>query len=229
MKTAQISSTRNGHSPEEEKVKASGHRNVTIQAPKFRTAVFQIKGTAPLVQHRFSSKTKAQMKMKMETGKASGAKKNREAKSTDDLFNEARYVSKEGWDGMVAGSVRNAMVNACRLTGVKMVLAKMSIFAIQDGWDAVEPQIPLIRIYGKPVKQEDLARVETGQPYVTVRAAYHDWTMKIAIRWDDDQLTLDDVTNLLMRVGQQVGFGEGRPFSKNSCGMGWGTFEIVNK
>jgi hypothetical protein len=28
------------------------------------------------------------------------------------------------------------------------------------------------------------------------------------------------------RVGAQVGIGEGRPDSKNSTGMGWGTFEI---
>jgi len=34
------------------------------------------------------------------------------------------------------------------------------------------------------------------------------------------------VTNLLSRVGMQVGIGEGRPFSKNSAGMGWGTFEL---
>jgi hypothetical protein len=30
-------------------------------------------------------------------------------------------------------------------------------------------------------------------------------------------------------VGRQVGIGEGRPDSRNSCGMGWGLFEIVNR
>jgi hypothetical protein len=52
-----------------------------------------------------------------------------------------------------------------------MTLAKMSVFVVADGCDALEPQIPLVRIYGDPVRQEDVARVETGQPYVTVRAA----------------------------------------------------------
>lgn len=202
-------------------------RSVAIAAPRFRTAVFEIRGTAPLVIHRFSAKTKNQMKLKMETGKASSSKKNREAKQTDDLFQESRYISKQGWDGFHAGAVRNAMISACRLVGFKMTLAKMSVFVIQDGWDMDEPQIPLIRIYGEAVKQEDMARVETGQPYVTVRAAYHDWSAKIQIRWDEDQFTIDDVSNLLMRVGQQVGIGEGRPDSKNSAGMGWGTFEIA--
>lgn len=152
---------------------------IVIKAPKFETVEFAIRGTAPLVIHRFSAKTKEQMKQKMETGKAASSKKNREAKLTDDSFQEARYFSKEGWDGFHAASVRNAMISACRLVGFKMTLAKLSLFIVQDGWDAQEPQIPLVRIYGEPTKQEDIARVETGQPYVTVRAAYHDWTAKI--------------------------------------------------
>lgn len=207
---------------------SSSHREVQIKAPNFQTAIFQIKGNAPLVIHRFSAKTKLQMKDKMEAGKSAGSKKNREAKKTDDLYNESRYVSAEGWDGFHAGSIRNAMISACRLVGFKMTLAKMSLFVIRDGIDAEEPQIPLIRIYGKPIKQEDMARVETGQPYVTVRAAYHDWSAKIHIRWDADQFSIQDLSNLLSRVGMQVGIGEGRPDSKNSAGMGWGTFDIVN-
>lgn len=199
---------------------------VTIKPPNFGIAEFRVRGIAPLVIHRFSAKTKAQMKLKMETGKAASSKKNREAKATDDLYQEARYISREGWDGFNASSVRAAMISACRLVGFKMTLAKLSVFVEADGVDAQEPQIPLIRIIGEPTKQEDMARVETGQPYVTVRAAYHDWSAKIRIRFDADQFTLQDVTNLMNRVGMQVGIGEGRPDSKNSAGMGWGLFQV---
>lgn len=202
-------------------------KSVQIAAPNLRVATFHIQGTAPLVIHRFSTKTKEQMKQKMEEGKSSGSKKNREAQDFDKKFNEARYVSKEGWDGFHAASVRNAMISACRLVNFKMTLAKLSIFVLADGWDKTEPQIPLIRILGKPVKQEDMARVETGQPYVTVRAAYHDWSARVRIRWDADQFSLADISNLLSRVGAQVGIGEGRPDSKNSAGMGWGLFELA--
>ena len=117
-------------------------------------------------------------------------------------------------------------ISACRLVGFKMTLAKLSVFVLADGTDALEPQIPLIRIIGTPTKQEDMARVETGQPYVTVRAAYHDWKAVIRIRYDADQFTLQDVSNLMARVGLQVGIGEGRPDSKNSAGMGWGMFTL---
>ena len=204
----------------------TSRQTVTIKPPNFETAIFEIRGTAPLVMHRFSHKLKEQMRLKMETGKAASSKKDRPAKDSDETFNQSRYIAKDGWDGFHASSIRNAMISACRLIGFKMTLAKLSVFVIADGWDAEEPQIPLIRIYGKPVRQDDMARVETGQPYVTIRAAYHDWRAKVRIRWDADQFTLADVSNLLSRVGEQVGIGEGRPDSKNSAGMGWGTFVV---
>lgn len=200
--------------------------DVTIKPPNFQTATFKIKGIAPLVIHRFSAKTKEQMKQKMETGKAASSKKQRDPKSTDSIYEEARYIAEAGWDGFHAGAIRNALISACRLVGFKMTLAKLSMFVEADGWDKHEPQIPLIRIVGKPTKQEDMARVETGQPYVTVRAAYHNWSANIRLRWDGDQFTLQDVSNLLSRVGLQVGIGEGRPDSKNSAGMGWGLFVL---
>ena len=204
-------------------------KNLVIKAPAFQVAEFEIIGTSPLVIHRFSAKTKQEMKQKMETGKAASSKKNREAKNTDDTFQESRYISKEGWDGFHAGAIRSAMISACRLVGFKMTLAKLSLFVVNDGWDAKEPQIPLIRIYGKAEKQEDIARVETGQPYVTIRAAFYTWKSKLKIRWDADQFTIEDVYNLLIRVGMQVGLCEGRPDSKKSVGMGWGLFDVIKK
>lgn len=205
---------------------AAKKKALTISAPNIKTATFEIEGAAPLVIHRFNQKIIEQMKQKMETGKAASSKTNREPKDTDEMYNGSRYVSPEGWDGFNASAIRAAMVSACRLVGFKMTLAKLSVFVVPDGWDEFQPQIPLIRIYGKSVKQEDMARVSTGQPYVTVRAAYHDWSAKIKIRFDADQFTMDDIFNLLYRVGMQVGIGEGRPDSKKSTGMGWGLFDV---
>ncbi|MEP7022824.1 MAG: hypothetical protein ABJB47_03225, partial [Actinomycetota bacterium] len=68
------------------------------------------------------------MKEKMETGKAASSRKNREPQDMNELFNEARYISKKGWDGFHAASIRNAMISACRLVGFRMTLAKLSLF-----------------------------------------------------------------------------------------------------
>ncbi len=199
---------------------------VQIKAPNMKYAKFELIGDAPLVVHRFSSKTKNEMLQKAEGGKSSGSKKKREAQDSDKVYEESKYISTEGWEGFNASAIRAAMISACRLVGFKMTLAKMSLFVMADGWDAKEPQIPLIKIYGKGIRQDDMARVETGQPYVTIRTAYHSWKAIVNIRWDADQFSIQDVSNLLMRVGMQVGICEGRPDSKNSAGMGWGLFHL---
>jgi hypothetical protein len=199
---------------------------VAIRPPNFGHAEFTIEGVTPLVIHRFSKKVADGLKKKMETGKPAANRRNREPKSTDELYQEARYRSPQGWDGFQASAIRSAMISVCRLVDFKMTLAKLSIFVEADGYDEQEPQIPLVRIYGKPTKQEDMARVKTGEPYVTVRARYSPWSAKVRIRWDADQFSLQDVANLLARVGLQAGLCEGRPDSKNSAGMGWGLFKI---
>lgn len=203
--------------------------SVTITPPNIQTAVFKIVGTAPLVVHRFSAKAKKMMSDKMEAGSVSNKGKKREACDFEAAFNAARYVSGEGWDGFNCAGIRCALISACRLVGFKMTLAKLSLFVIADGRDKAEPEFGLIRIYGKARRLESIARVETGQAYVSIRPCYDEWSAKIRIRFDADQFTLPDVTNLLARVGEQVGLCEGRPDSKDSCGMGWGTFKIENE
>lgn len=212
----------NGH------VLTSPPREVSIKAPNFQTAVFHIRGTAPLVIHRFSKKLEILEGYAVGTKKSKG-KKVHEATNLDDVYNASRYISKEGWDGFNASSIRNGLIRVCTLVNYKMTLAKMSLFVKEDGWDAKEPQIPLVRIYGESVRQDDAARLPNGTMIVTTRAAYHNWSAKLNIRWDADQFSLADVSNLVMRDGIQCGIGEGRPFSKESCGMGWGTFEIINE
>lgn len=199
---------------------------VQISAPNFKTAVFEIVGTAPLVINRFSQKAKGTIMETQEGGRAAGNKKKREPKDFDAVFNGARYINEKGWDGFHAGSIRNACISACRLVGYKMTIAKLSIFVEADGWDKFEPQIPLIRIKGVAKKQIDPCVVANGNIDLRARAAYYDWSAKLKIRWDADQFTIQDISNLLMRVGMQVGIGEGRPDSKKSAGMGWGLFML---
>jgi hypothetical protein len=197
---------------------------VRISPPNFQMAEFPIAGDI-LVIHRFSEKARKELAAKQLGLKLAGSGKVRTVQVAEDVCNAARYISPEGWDGFPASAIRKAMIRACSLVDVKMTLARMSIFTIQDGWDAAEPQIPLVRIIGKHTLQEDLGRVANGNPYVIWRPAYHNWKARVRIRWDAKQFTLTDVTNLMSIVGQQVGLCEGRP-SSESGGMGWGLFEI---
>jgi hypothetical protein len=118
------------------------------------------------------------------------------------------------------------MISACRVVGFKMTHAKLSVFVEPDGFDA-DDGTPLVRIYGEPMVHEGLVRNATGVADVRWRPMWRQWHAFVRVVYDADQFTLEDVSNLLARAGMQVGIGEGRPDSKMSAGMGWGTFRIA--
>lgn len=207
---------------------AGGRTAVTrtvIRAPDLREVMFEIIGTAPYVQARFSQKAAEMMKAKMIAGATARGKKAREPRDFDSDYHNAMHISTEGWNGIPAGAFRQAMISACRLVQFKMTLAKLSVFVIADGFDRVDG-VPLIRISGTPEPVEMAVRNATGVADIRVRPMWREWTAVVRVRYDADQFTREDVANLMMRVGKQVGIGEGRPDSKESAGLGWGTFDI---
>ena len=200
---------------------------LVIKAPNIKSANFTIKGTAPFVQLRFSAKTGEKMAEKMMAGSTATKKKAREARDFHEDFVQAQHISTDGWNGVPASAFRAGIVSACRLVGFKMTLAKLSVFVQHDGIDKVD-SVPLLKIKGKPEPLRMHVRNATGVCDLRVRAKWDDWSVVVPVKYDADQFTLRDVTNLMHRVGVQVGIGEGRPDSRASAGLGWGTFEIVS-
>lgn len=199
---------------------------VQIKPANIQQAVFKIKGTAPYVQARFSAKAMQAMKEKMLAGSTAKGKKVREARNFDDDFEQAKHVSEQGWVGIPASSFRQAIISACRLVGFRMTLAKLSVFVAADGFDRVDG-IPLIKLQaGEPERTEMAVRNATGVADIRVRPMWREWAADVTVSYDADQFTLQDVTNLMQRVGMQVGIGEGRPDSRDSAGLGWGTFTL---
>lgn len=207
----------------------SGAVETTISAPNFSTVELTVVGTAPYVQLAFGEKSRNVMREKQAAGSTANKGKKRAAKDFDAAFEEAIHRSRDGWCGIPAGAIRNAMVQACTICNFHMTKAKKAIFIEADGWDGADGT-PLVKINGQPRHVEHSVRNATGVADIRVRAMYDEgWTAVIRIRFDADMFTISDVANLVMRAGLQVGIGEGRPSSKNSCGMGWGTFQVNNQ
>ena len=199
---------------------------ITITPANIRTGEIWIKGTSPLVVHKFSDKAKSMIRAKQAAGSTANTKKAKAAKDFDEVFNGARHISFDGWDGFPASAIRSACIRACTLVGFKMTMAKLSIFVEADGYDMTEGS-PLIRIIGdEPRQLESMVRLATGVCDISVRPQWIEWGARLRIRYDADQFTASDVANLINRAGIQVGICEGRPSSTNSNGCGWGTFEI---
>lgn len=202
-------------------------RAVQISAPRMTVRTFALQGTSPYVQARFSHKAMIAMAEKHAAGSVARKGSARKPRDFDDDYKQAQHISTEGWIGIPAGAFRNAMISACRLVGFKMTLGKLSVFVEADGFDAIDG-VPLVRIFGKPEKQTMPVRNATGVIDLRVRPMWREWSVSLRVKFDQDQFSETDIANLLMRVGEQVGIGEGRPDSKSSAGLGWGLFSIFD-
>ncbi len=201
-------------------------QTVKIAAPKILTSEFAIVGTAPLVMNKFSSKARQQIMDTQAAGQTARSKKQRTAKDFDQVCDDAVHYSTEGWIGIPASAFRAALISACRLVGFKMTLAKLSVFIKADGYDR-DDGTPLVRLLAEDYERVDHpVRNATGVVDIRSRPMWRSWKAIVTISWDGDQFNLQDVANLLMRVGTQVGLLEGRPDSRASAGMGWGTFAL---
>jgi hypothetical protein len=203
---------------------------VTIQPANFKTAMFLIVGVAPYVQNKFSAKARQKMRETQEAGSTAKKGTKREPKDFQGSYEGAIHRFPDGGHGIPAPAFRNACIDACRMCGFAMTQAKMSIFVEADGFDP-DDGTPLVRITkGEPGYFESTVRNDSGVCDIRARPMWQPgWEATLRVRFDADQFTMDDVANLLNRAGQQVGVGEGRPFSKKSAGLGWGLFVTKNE
>jgi hypothetical protein len=207
--------------------------NITIKPAKLVVLPLTIEGDSLYVQHKFSEKAKRQIEETQKAGSTANASKGkkRDPKDFEEIWKQAMHIGKDGKHGIPASAFRMAAISACRLIGFKMTLAKLAIFVVADSFDKDEGT-PLVHISPKPRPFEDTqllpVRNDNGSVDLRMRPMWDPgWRATLKIRFDADVFTPTDVANLIGRVGQQVGIGEGRPDSKDSAGVGWGTFQIV--
>lgn len=208
------------------KIQSATETKVVITPPRMATATVKITGTAPYLQNKFSSENRDKMLQTQKAGSA--AKRTRKAKAPKDfekVYKSSMHISQAGWCGIPATALRNSMIEACRLTEMDMIRAKMCIFIVAQGLDA-ETLEPLVKIDGKPRMHIDRVKVGINSTDLAARAIFEKWSATFEIQWDDDVFKATDVVNLLARAGWQVGIGAGRPLSKMSGGTGKGCFKV---
>lgn len=142
----------------------------------------------------------------------------------------AAYVSTEGWYGVKTTALRTALVNAAPfLKGLTKKTASYAIWIVPDGYDTTDGT-PLIRIYTDQATPEEwitpVRNPSTKGANLRGRPRWKRWSMKPTISIVTSLVNLEQFGQLLNLAGLG-GIGEGRPASKDSCGIGMGMFEVV--
>jgi hypothetical protein len=183
-----------------------------------RTILVPIKGTAPLIVHRFAEKARRQMLDKMQ-----GRKAVKEVKDPAAEFEAAKYLLDDGRPGFPSVAFKAAMVSAARFfdKSVTMVTLRQTVFL--DGLYSTSSRQKLVAIQADDaVMREDVVTVGVAGHDLRYRPEYANWRAVLPIHYVASSLNRESVLALVDAAGTGVGVGEWRP-EKNGD---FGTFEV---
>lgn len=218
---------------------------VTIPAPNIETVNVTIKGTSPIIFHKWSEKA-SRMILDKQMKKASKAK---EAREPEQEFADSFYLDIDGNIAFKANAIKQAMVNSARvIDGVAMTQIRASVFIMgnvddyvhvldQDGkqiklsGDVVRLEKPKDEIFGYDKNHPenvfmrcDMVRIGMGTADLRFRGMVKNWTMKFPVKFNAGVFSLEQVMNLIQTAGFSVGLAEWRPERNGD----FGTFEIAS-
>lgn len=187
---------------------------ITIPNPDIREMVVKIKGTSPLIFHKWSEKAKKMILAKQQK-KASASK--REIRNPEEEYESSFYYNRSKKVSFPALAIKQSLIGACRnVDGLPMTLVRGAIFVMgdEDGLIPVE--------YKEKEMREDMVRVGMGTADLRYRGQVKGWNMKFLVKWNNDVLSQEQVLNLFQIAGFSNGLGEWRPEKSGD----FGTFEL---
>lgn len=175
---------------------------------------FWIRGTSPLIQHAWSEKGLAMMRM-------TAAERKKVAKVKRDPQAEADvccYRTDDGAIGIPLTAFKASLIGAAHKDfGLEKTLLRKALFIpTTDSGRVVPMEADDYTI------REDIVRVGANQTDLRYRPEFPRWRVKIVAEIDAGLLTSTDIVTLVNRAGFSVGIGEWRP----EKGGEYGRFEI---
>lgn len=180
------------------------------------TLLVPIRGTSPLVVHRFSEKAKRMMLDNMR-----GQKTPKEPKDPQAEYEAAFYRLKSGEPGFPALGFKAATVGGARFYGKQIsmtALRQLIFFTGEPGEDGHF----YVQIVGEPTMREDVVRVGMGGTDLRYRPQFAEWSATLTVTYVKSMITRGSVLSLIDAGGLGVGVGEWRPERKGD----FGTYEI---
>lgn len=188
---------------------------IDLQPINRKRISFWIRGTSPLIMHKWSDKAKKEMRDKQQLGKKT---KERELKNPEDEARNATHYTRDGHYGISGMAFKNALVNAAHKDlGITKVLVRKAIFLVTS-----DPGRILPIESDPPTVREDFVRVGNGSADLRYRPEFNNWRCYIELEVDADLIQENDIINLVNRAGFGVGIHEWRPEKDGE----YGRFEV---
>jgi len=200
---------------------------IIIEVKKEKSKV-RIVGTSPLRIHKFSEKSRKQLRDKH----LKKAKQARGVREPEKEYAESLYwLGKNGQEisangdpskhkygfGFPANGVKKCMVNAAvDVEGLPKTAIRRAVFIL--------PQSGCIKINGTPKMREDFVRVGgkgpgTGAADLRYRGEFWPWSVDLEFIYNAKAISIEQIINLLNLSGFSTGIGEERPEKGGDCGM----------
>jgi len=191
---------------------------IALQRIQREVATIEVKGTAPLIVHRWSEKARRMM-----LDAQQGRKSPKQLKDPSADYESSMYRFEDGSHGFPVMGFKAATVKGGgRLFGksVKMTELRQLMVFLADGVGTDGTQLTMIK--GEPGMREDMVRVGMGTADIRYRAEYRDWSALIRVEFVPSVIDLGSVVALI-DAGGTNGIGEWRPEKNGS----YGTYEVV--
>lgn len=169
------------------------------------TVSFRVRGTSPLIQHAWSEKAKAMLRMT-----AAERKKQPKVKRDPDADAiAAMHTTPDGRPAIPMLAFKASLISAAHKDlGIEKTLVRKALFLPSSAYhsgllaemDASEPQI-----------REDMVRVGANQTDIRYRPQFDEWSFRAVVEIDPELINEQDIVNLVNRAGFSVGIGEWRP------------------
>jgi len=183
---------------------------IDLPRPDFKTSIITLRGTSPLISHRWSDKAK-QMMLAKQMKKASTGK---EAKNPEQDFRDSLYTHPDGGYGFPTIAFKACAVRAGTYANQKMTFLRGAFHVIGG---------ELVRIEGEPRMREDMVRVANGVADIRYRGEFPSWSCQIRVVYNARAISIEQILNLFRIAGFSVGIGEWRPEKDGVYGM----FEVM--
>jgi hypothetical protein len=191
-----------------------GKQVVSLEPIQINEFVLNIKGDTPLLMHKFSDENKQDLLDKQQHKTKQLSKRDFNKEVEDCVYWVDKKNKKVGYP---ASAFKKAMVEvAPYLKNMDKKKAKGSFFVIGQ---AANDIVPIV--YKEQVVNEAVVRLSGANKaaFVRYRPEFREWECEILIKYNEEQISAEQIVALANLAGFHIGIGDWRPQCSGTYGM----------